>query len=162
MSDSLWHHGLYSLWNSPGQNTGIGSLFLLQGVFPTKGSNPGLPHRRRILPNQGIKPRPPTLKENSLPAELQGEPKNTRVCSLFLPQKIFPTQESNWGLLHCRQIYQGSPYRTQWLKQKKQIKHGVRFLLLCYFACPLLHCMSLLLHCMSYMMHKPSWDIQSV
>ena len=37
-------HGLYSPWNSPGQNTGVGSLFLLQGIFPTQGSNPGLPH----------------------------------------------------------------------------------------------------------------------
>ena len=36
-------------WNSPGQNTGVGSLFLLQGIFPTQGSNPGLPHCRQIL-----------------------------------------------------------------------------------------------------------------
>ena len=42
-------HGLYSPWNSPGQNTGVGSLFLLQGIFPTQGSNPGLPHCRWIL-----------------------------------------------------------------------------------------------------------------
>ena len=35
-------HGLYSPWNSPGQNTGMGSLSLLQGNFPTQGSNPGL------------------------------------------------------------------------------------------------------------------------
>ena len=35
--------------NSPGQNTGVGSLSLLQGIFPTQGSNPGLPHCRRIL-----------------------------------------------------------------------------------------------------------------
>ena len=49
MSDSLRPHGLYSPWNSPGQNTGVGSLFLLQGIFPTQGSNPGLPHCRWIL-----------------------------------------------------------------------------------------------------------------
>ena len=35
--------------NSPGQNTGVGSLSLLHGIFPTQGSNPGLPHCRRIL-----------------------------------------------------------------------------------------------------------------
>ena len=35
--------------NSPGQNTGVGSLSLLQGTFPTQGLNPGLPHCRRIL-----------------------------------------------------------------------------------------------------------------
>ena len=38
-----------SPWNSPGQNTRVGNLSLLQGVFQTQGSNPGLPHRRRIL-----------------------------------------------------------------------------------------------------------------
>ena len=35
--------------NSPGHNTGVGSLSLLQGIFPTQGSNPGLPHCRQIL-----------------------------------------------------------------------------------------------------------------
>ena len=48
VSNSLWPHGLYSSWHSPGQNTGVGSLFLLQGIFLTQGSNPGLPHCRRI------------------------------------------------------------------------------------------------------------------
>ena len=36
VSDSLRPHGLYSPWNSPGQNTGVGSLSLLQGLFPTQ------------------------------------------------------------------------------------------------------------------------------
>ena len=39
----------YSPWNSPGQNTGVGRLSLLQGVFPTQGSNPGVLHHRWIL-----------------------------------------------------------------------------------------------------------------
>ena len=38
-----------SLWNSPGQNTEVGSHFLLQGIFPTQGLNPDLPHCRWIL-----------------------------------------------------------------------------------------------------------------
>ena len=42
VSDSLWPHGLYSPWNSPSQNTGVGSLSLLQGIFATQGWNPGL------------------------------------------------------------------------------------------------------------------------
>ena len=46
---TLRPHGLYSPWNSLGQNTGVGSLSLLQGIFPTQGSNPGLLHRRKIL-----------------------------------------------------------------------------------------------------------------
>ena len=49
VSVSLPPHRLYSLWNSPGQNTGVGSLSFLQGIFPTQGSNPGLLHCRRIL-----------------------------------------------------------------------------------------------------------------
>ena len=49
LSYSFPSHGLYSLWNAPGQNTGVGSLSLLQGIFPTQGSNPGLPHYRQIL-----------------------------------------------------------------------------------------------------------------
>ena len=51
VSESLRPHGLYiySPWNSPGQNTGVGRCSLLQGIFPTQGSNPGLLHCRRIL-----------------------------------------------------------------------------------------------------------------
>ena len=41
--------GLYSPWNSPGRNTGMGSCSLLQGILPTQGLNPDLPHCRRIL-----------------------------------------------------------------------------------------------------------------
>ena len=62
--------GLYSPWNSLGQNTGVGTLSLLQEIFPTQGSNPGLP----------------ALQADSLPAEPQGKPKNTRVGSLSLLQ----------------------------------------------------------------------------
>ena len=45
----LWPHGLSSPWNSPGQNTGVCSLFLVMGIFPTQGLNPGLLHCRWIL-----------------------------------------------------------------------------------------------------------------
>ena len=49
VSDSLRPHELYSPWNSTGQNNGVDSLSLLQGVIPTQGSNVGLPHCRQIL-----------------------------------------------------------------------------------------------------------------
>ena len=56
VSDSWRPHGLlpcipmeFSPWNSPGQNTGVGSRPLLQGFFPTQGSNPGLLHCRQVL-----------------------------------------------------------------------------------------------------------------
>ena len=98
MSESLWSLGLYGPWNSPGQNSEVGSLSLLQGIVPIQGSNPG----------------PPILQVDSSAAEPQGKPKNNGVGSLSLLQRIFPTQESNQGLLHYRQIlyqlsYQGSP-----------------------------------------------------
>ena len=98
MPDCLRPHGLYSPWSSPGQNTGVGSYSLLQGIFPTQGSNPGIPH----------------CKEDSLPVEPPGKPKNFGVGSLSFLQQIFLTQESNQGLLHCMRIlhqlsYQGSP-----------------------------------------------------
>ena len=56
------------------------------------------------LPNPGVEPRSPILQTDSLPAESQGKPKNTGVDSLSLLQGIFPTQEQNSGLLHCRWI----------------------------------------------------------
>ena len=67
-------------------------------------------------PNPGFKPRSPAFQAGSLPAELPGKPKNTGVGSLSLLQQTFPTQESNQGLLHCRQTlyqlsYQGNPQK---------------------------------------------------
>ena len=86
VSDSLWPHGLYSPWNSPGQNTGVGSLSLLQEFFPMQGSNPGLPHCRRILYQ---------LSHREAQEYWSGYP---------IPSPVdLPTQELNWGLLHCRQ-----------------------------------------------------------
>ena len=71
--------------DSPGTNIGVGCHVLLQGN----------------LPKPGTEPRSPTLQADSLPSETPGKPKNTRVGSLSLLQGIFPTQESNPGLLHC-------------------------------------------------------------
>ena len=92
VSDSLQPYGLYSSWNSPGQNTRVPSV---------------------DLPNPGIEPKSPSLHVDSLPAKPQGKPNNTGVGILSLLQGIFLTQELNEGLLHCRQIlyqlsYQGS------------------------------------------------------
>ena len=83
--------------NSPGHNTRVSSLSLLQGIFPTQGSNPALPHCRWILYQMSHK--------GSL---------STTVGSLSFLQRIFPTQELIWDCLHCRWIlyqlsYQGSP-----------------------------------------------------
>ena len=66
------------------------------------------------LPNLGIESRSPALQADSLPSEPPEKPKNIVVGSLSLLKGNFPTQDSNWALLHCRQIlyhlsYQGSP-----------------------------------------------------
>ena len=98
VSDSLQPHGLYSPWNSLSQNTEVDCLSLLQGIFPTQGSNTGLPHCRQILyqlshkeaqeywsgwpipspvdlPDPGMEPGSPALQVYSLPNELPGKPK---------------------------------------------------------------------------------------
>ena len=62
VSDSLQSHGLQNRWNSLGQNTGVGSLSLFQGIFPTQGLNPGLPHCRQILYQLSHKGSPRTLE----------------------------------------------------------------------------------------------------
>ena len=64
----------------PGKNTGVGCHALLQGIFPTQGSNPGLPHC-----------------VDSLLSEPPRKPKNTAVGSLSLLHGIFPSQELNQG-----------------------------------------------------------------
>ena len=66
------------------------------------------------LPNPGIKPRSPALQEDSLPAEPHGKSKHTGVSSLSLLQRIVLTQESNWGLLHCRRLFSNWAIREAW------------------------------------------------
>ena len=68
------------------------------------------------LLNSGIKPRSPAFQADSLMSEPPGKPKNTGADSLSLLQGIFPTQELNQDLLHCRQI----PY--QWSYQRSLLK----------------------------------------
>ena len=65
MSNSFQPCGLYSPRNSSGQNTGVGSPSLLQGVFPTQGSNPGLLHQRWIIYQVSHK-ESPTLQFSSV------------------------------------------------------------------------------------------------
>ena len=97
MSDSLQLYELCSPCNSPGQNTVVCSLSLLQGIFPTL----------------GIEPSSPALQADSLPAEPPGKLKNSEVDSLSLLHWVFLIQELNWGLLHCRWIlYQLSHKRS--------------------------------------------------
>ena len=77
--------------------TGMGSLSLLQGIFPTQGSNPGLPHCRQILYQLSHKGSPRMLEWVAYPFS-----------------RDLPNPGIKLSLLHCRQIlhqlsYQGSP-----------------------------------------------------
>ena len=84
MSDSLWPHGLYSPWNSPGQNTGVGNISLLQGIFPTQGSNPGFLHCRWIQYQLSHKGSPRILEWVAYPfSSRSSQPRNwTRVSCI--------------------------------------------------------------------------------
>ena len=128
---TLWSPGLYNPWNSPSQNTGVGSLSLLQGIFPALGSNPGLPHCRWFftswitrkakeywsgsvsqsvqslshdLPNTGIKPGSPALRVDFLPTELWGKP-------TFLHFRIY---SQNTALRTVQWLFSLDAYVTRW------------------------------------------------
>ena len=97
MSDSLQHHGLYSPWNSLGQNTVLGSL--LQRIFPTQGSNPGLLHCRWVLYHLSHRGSPRILKwvytgihihasifpQNPFPSRLTHNIEQSSLCSTVGP-----------------------------------------------------------------------------
>ena len=99
-------HGLYSPWNCQGQNTGVGNLSLLQGIFPIQGSNSSLPHCGQILYQLSHKGSPRILERVPYPfSSRSSRPRN-------------PTR----GLLRCRRIlhqlsYQGSP--TEYLVESE-------------------------------------------
>ena len=68
VSNSLQPHGLHRPWNSPGKSARVGSLSLLQGIFPTQGFNPGLPHCRQILYQLSYQGSPNSLlRSNNIP-----------------------------------------------------------------------------------------------
>ena len=132
----------HSPWNSPGQNMGEGSLLLLQGIFPTQESNPGLPHCRKILcqlshqrsprilewvaypspmdlPDPGIEPGSPALQVDSLPTELSGKPVSKVMSLLFNMLSMFVIAflpRSNCLLISCSHHLQWfwSPWQTPW------------------------------------------------
>ena len=77
-------HGLYSPWNPPGQNTGVSSLSLLQGIFPTQGSNPALLHCRQILYQLSHKGSPRILEWVGYPfSKGSSRPRNWTRVSCF-------------------------------------------------------------------------------
>ena len=88
VSSFLQPHRLYSPWNPPGQNTGEWVAFPFSRGSSQTGDWTQVSH----------------IAGGSWRAEPQEKLKNTVLASLPLLQQIFPTQKSNWGLLHCRWI----------------------------------------------------------
>ena len=105
MSNSLRPHGLYSPWNSLGQNTGVGSLSLLQGIFPTQGSNPGLLHCRQIFYQLSHKGSPKILEWVAYPfSRGSSQPRNqTRVSCIA--GRFF----TSWATREAQEYWSGYP-----------------------------------------------------
>ena len=109
MSDSLRTHGVYSPWNSQGQNTAVGSLSFLQGVFPTQGSNPGLPHCRQVLYQLSHKGSP--LSSQRVP-EISSLDSKLSLLSAFMSSSLLPQDTfTYWSL--CLDIQMAFLYFLQ-------------------------------------------------
>ena len=118
VSDSLWPHGLYNPWNSPNQDTGVGSLSLLQGIFPTQGSNPGLPHYRWILYQLSHKGSPRILEWVAYPFS-RGSfwPRNGSGVSC-IAGGLF----TNWAIREVHQVSLINTIELTWIFGKKGIQ----------------------------------------
>ena len=119
-------HGLYSPWNSPGKNTGMGFHVLFQEIFPTQGSKPGHPHCKWILDYLSHQGSPRTLEWVAYPfSRGSSQPRNqTRASCLaggfftsWATRKAISSKTllfKNWGggrvhfsLLHHLSVEQG-------------------------------------------------------
>ena len=87
-----------SPWNSPGQNTGVGSLSLLQGIFPTQRSNPSLPHCRQILYQLRHKGSPRTLEWVAYPFSRRSSQLTNRTGVSCIAGGFF----TNWAIYRRR------------------------------------------------------------
>ena len=102
--------GCNSPWNSPGQNTGVGRLSLLQGIFPTQGLNPGLPHCGQILYQLSHKESPRTLEWVAYPFSRGSSQPRNRTRFSCIAGGFFTNwaMREAWDLL-CPGIEPGSP-----------------------------------------------------
>ena len=100
VSDSLQPPGLYSPWDSLGQNTRVGSLSFLQGIFPTQGLNPGLPHFRLLFYQLSQQGSPRILEWVAYPfSRGSSQPRNWTVVSC-IAGRFF----TNWAIREAPDI----------------------------------------------------------
>ena len=129
MSDSLWPHGLYSPQNSLGQNAEVGSLSLLHRIFPTQGSNPGLPHCRQIPYQLSHKGSPRILEWVAYSFSWgYSQPRNrTRVSCI--PGRFFTNWAIREALIHYEVVKFANKYLSElpptrlWLRRSRWYCH---------------------------------------
>ena len=140
--------GLYSPWNSTGQNTGVGSLSLLQGIFPIQRLNPGLPHCKWILYQLIHKDSPrilewvacpffsrsswprnqtgaPALQADSLPTELSGKPTSIHIHTQFFFTSYLYICVWGMSLWRCQMSSLLFPLKLK-LKRKAWERQGIQ------------------------------------
>ena len=112
MSDSLQPHELYSPRNSLGQNIGLGSLSIFQGIFPTQGLNPGLPHCRWILYQLSHRGIPRILEWVACPFSWRSSPHTNWTGISRIAGRFCTNSGKPW-----KKGYQGNPdgRRQHWL-----------------------------------------------
>ena len=96
--------GLYSPWNSLGQNTEVGSLSLLQGIFPTQGSNPRLPRCRQILNQLSHKGSPRILEWVAYPFSRRSSQSRNRTRVSCIAGRFF----TDWAIREAHDVWQGT------------------------------------------------------
>ena len=94
LSNFLQPHGPYISWNFPGQNTRVGSLCFLQGIFPTHRLNPGLLHCRQILYQLSHKGSPRILKWVAYPFSRRSSPPRNGASVCRISGGFF----TNWAI----------------------------------------------------------------
>ena len=129
VSDSVWPHGWHSPWNSPGKNTGVGSLSLLQGIFPAQGLNPALLDCRRILYQQSHKGSPRILEWVAFSSRSSQSGNQTGVSCIaggFFTNLAIKEAHSHWtgGTLQTLDSTWGSHHRNCFLGNSHwDVKH---------------------------------------
>ena len=129
-SDSLRPHELYSPWNSSGQNTGVGSLSLLQGIFPTQESNPGLQHCRWILCQLSHKGGPRNLEWVAYPFSRGSSRSRNRTGASCIAGRFF----TSWATREALRIG-GKRQRNTKTTGKWKFWWCAKFHELCYETC---------------------------
>ena len=112
MSDSLWPHRLYSPWNIPGQNTGVGSYPLLQGIFPTRGLN-----------------QVSCIAMDSLPTKLWGKPRNAYINKKERSQINYNSRNLEKKLSQGKQREENNRSEEKWNRNHRKNRFKTKLIL---------------------------------